>query len=184
MIVQLRGCSGSGKSTVAHTLLAKFPNEPLVRKKDGKIMAYKVEAGLDKPIYVVGSYHTACGGVDTIPTIKEALDRVAYFDENNGHVFFEGLLISTIYGSVGEFSDRHEMVFAILDTPLDVCLERVRLRRLEKGNDKPMDPKNTIAKWNMTQSHIEKFRGFGKRVEIIDHNDAFNQVMSLFKESK
>jgi hypothetical protein len=52
-------------------------------------------------------------------------------------------------------------VFAFLDTPLEVCLERVRERRARKGNTKELDPTNTVQKWHDSRRVFAKAEADG-----------------------
>jgi hypothetical protein len=186
VIINIRGTSGSGKSTIAFTLLDKFPFEKIKDKND-KIMGYKVEAGLSKPIYIVGKYETKCGGCDTIPTQQEAADRAVYFHELGGHVLMEGLLQSAAgpKGAVtATISATNVACFVILDTPVEVCLDRVRARRLARGDERPLNEKNTRDKWDQTMSTAKTMKKLGYDVRSIDHTRAFEDVMNILRELK
>jgi hypothetical protein len=100
-----------------------------------------------------------------------------------GHVFYEGLLGSEYYGRIGkvseQFRDRH--VFAFLDTPLQVCLDRVQARRLAKGNTKPLNTANTVgrvAKIERLKVRLET--EFHRPTIVIDHKDAAGQLYRLY----
>lgn len=188
VIVNLRGTSGSGKSTVAFTMLKNHPTEDIIGK-DGKIKGYIVDAkssGISKPIYVMGKYTTACGGADQIPTQQEAADRCVCYVEH-GHVFIEGLLASAA-GPSGALTkaiqETGKAKFLILDTPVEVCLERVRIRRLAKGNEKPLNEKNTRDKWTQTRSTAKALYNLGYDVRPVDHQQAYEEVMNVFREAE
>lgn len=186
MIICLRGTSGSGKSTVAFTMLKNFPHDKIT-DKNGKVMGYKVDAGLSRPIYLVGKYETKCGGCDTIATQQEAADRAVYFHELGGHVLMEGLLMSAA-GPKGAVTATIEAtraaVFAILDTPIDVCLDRVRQRRLARGDERPLNETNTRDKHKQTMQTAKALKELGYDVRAIDHTRAYDDVMEILKESK
>lgn len=185
-IMTLRGTSGSGKSTVAFTLLKKFPHEKILDEK-GKILGYRVDAGLKKPIYLVGKYETACGGTDAINTQKESADRAIRWHEAGGHVIMEGLLLSG-GGPKAEVTVRTtatgDYVHAFLDTPLETCLDRVRARRAAAGNDKPLNTANTEMKWGQCVSTYKTLKKEGYNVALIDHSDAYNNVMEILRASE
>jgi hypothetical protein len=147
-IVNIRGTSGSGKTTVARTLLISHPHRVL-KGADGKIKGYQIDAsssGIHTPVFLVGSYAYTCGGVDGIKTQEEIADRVVKAVEY-GHVLVEGLLMSKSgpSGHVSPIFRDHNAVFAFLDTPLDVCIERVLGRRKAAGNNKPFDPDKSLS---------------------------------------
>jgi predicted kinase len=187
-IVSLRGTSGSGKSTVAFTLFKNFPREDIVDDQ-GKIKGYVVDAssgGIQAPIYVLGKYTTQCGGCDQIPTQQEAADRAVHYHQA-GHVLMEGLLASAA-GPVGAVTatiqQTGEAVFAILDTPVDVCIERVKARRAARGDEREFNPKNTKDKWTQTMSTAKALHMLGYDVRGIDHNNAYEEVMNIFREAE
>lgn len=181
MILTIRGTSGSGKSTIAFTLLKNFPFDKVLDDK-GKILGYRVDAGLKKPIYLVGKYETACGGTDAISTQKESCDRALRWAEAGGHVILEGLLLSgggpkaEVTARVTETGD---YCHCFLDTPVEICLDRVRARRAAKGNDKPLNTANTEMKFDQCISTYKTLRAEGYKVALIDHTRAYNQVMEI-----
>lgn len=189
VIVNIRGTSGSGKSTIAFEFLKRFPNEALTGK-DGKIKGYRVntaEAGLDYDVFILGKYTTVCGGLDACPTQAEAGDLAVKAYEQGGHVLAEGLLASAA-GPKGAFTDAiyqtGAAIFAILDTPLQVCLDRVRARRAAKGNNKPFNEKNTRDKWTQVHSTAKALHKLGYDVRAIDHTRAFEDVLQIFREAE
>lgn len=146
-VVNIRGCNGSGKTTIVRRFLDRLPSTPL-GGKPGKPAGYYVDAmpwGLALPVYVVGSYENACGGTDGIKTQDEIVDRVRRAHAC-GHALVEGLLMSKSSDGGVTAPALRELggIFAFLDTPWEVCLERVLVRRAAAGNDKPFDPDKTM----------------------------------------
>jgi len=152
-IINIRGTSGSGKSTLVRQLMdAHGPVTPL---GSPKILGY--QCGPD--LRVVGRYTNACGGCDGIKTQDEVSTRVREYAQH-GHVVFEGLLVSGIverYRALAE--ELGGFTFAFLNTPLEVCLERVHQRRAAKGNDRPLDPTLTTAKWERCRQAARRLEG-------------------------
>jgi thymidylate kinase len=146
-IVNIRGCNGSGKTTIVRRFLDRLPREAL-GGKPSRPLGYRVDAsswGISLPIFVVGSYENTCGGTDGISTQEEIADRVVKA-HRSGHVLVEGLLMSksSAGGHVAPILKDHGAVFAFLDTPWDECLRRVLARREAAGNTKPFDPEKTM----------------------------------------
>jgi len=182
MIVKLHGTSGSGKSTVAWEFLKSFAPEMMTNAL-GKVEAYKVDAGFDKPLYILGRYTTQCGGCDTLSADEQI--ALLYKYAPLGHVLYEGLLASEYYGRLGEasaqYGDAH--IFAFLDTPIDLCIERVKARRIKAGNDKPLNEENTRGRIKKIDALKRKLVNvFGRRVVDVPHTDAYNFVRSLYVE--
>lgn len=153
---------------------------------DSKITGYQCAHPKLGKVLFVGQYETACGGCDSIQPYALIWPRVVQF-ANFGHVIFEGALVSSSYGNIGRESAAYgdEFVFAFLDTPLEVCLERIRQRRIAKGNMKPLDPKNTEYKFNNILKSIPKIRDeFGRRVVMLNYKRPMCQILELLHEAK
>jgi predicted kinase len=189
-IVNLRGTSGAGKSTVAHTLLARNPFKVVEERqmvRGPKPLVYKLSSleGVKAPLFIFGAYHTQCGGCDGIMgyqfVVPELLDKYA----GEGHILFEGLLISGGFGRVGEAmaklqTKRITPVWALLDTPLEKCLERIGARRLARGKTEPLNPENTAQKHNAAWKSHDAILARGLRAEKIRHQRSYSDVLKLF----
>lgn len=186
MIVQIRGCNGSGKTTVVRRFLDKLPSEPL-GGKPGRPAGYRVDAstwGILVPIYVVGSYENTCGGMDGINTQEEATDRIVRAS-TLGHVLAEGLLSSksSAGGHMAPILKEHGAIFAFLDTPWETCLERVLQRRATAGNEKPFDPDKTMrSAYEQCHRSAELLgEAGGYDVRWLDHTDAVGTIVCWLK---
>lgn len=173
-VYNIRGTNGSGKTTLARSFIigdpAAPPNRPHIKdsptvvdlarypsptKKDPErkkvVEGYGNRHGL-LDVLVVGSYRTACGGLDGVPNFETsfaAIHRAVQIIAQHGNaphraVLAEGVLASTVWGSWGDFAARLEappfsdtasaqMAFCYLDTPLEVCLARIRERQEKAG---------------------------------------------------
>lgn len=152
-VVKLGGCNGSGKTSVARALMkhvscdgmtqgtfsgaAKSPNFYRVRYSGAEI-------------YVLGSYESVCGGMDTISDKEQRLALLRAMCKPNRVIFYEGLITGKTYGAMGDLSEGHvkkgkgRWLYAFMDTPFEVCVERVLQRRAAAGNDGPFDPQRTM----------------------------------------
>jgi hypothetical protein len=174
MLINLRGTSGSGKSTAALGLLARCPHRPIYgalgpRMPEGYVLR-------DHRVFVIGPYASECGGCDRIQPfalIPQLIEKYA----GQGHVIFEGLLISTFYGDIGRLlMEAQESMVMFLDTPLEVCIRRVRARRMAAGNHRPFNP--TL----LAQKHAQIARlkaKFGSRAISVTDHDAAAIIMRL-----
>lgn len=185
MIINIRGTHGSGKSTIVRRMLDRYEAKPESLDKRGKAANYVMQLGDGSKLFVVGGYENACGGCDGIQPYSEIWPRVVRFAAM-GHVLFEGALVSSSYGNIGRDSEQYgdQFIFAFLNTPVEVCLERIKKRRLEKGNTKELNPHNTVYKFDNIQRSIAKIRDeFGRRVEILDYRKPIPQLLGLFYAS-
>ena len=188
-IVNIRGCNGSGKTTIVRRFLERLPTTPL-GGKPSRPAGYQVDAsswGISAPIFVVGSYENACGGADGINTQQEIAERVTKAHPL-GHVLVEGLLMSksSANGHVAPILKQHGAIFAFLDTPWDVCLERVLNRRKAAGNDKPFDPEKTMrsAYEQCHRSHELLTEAGGYDVRWLDWQDPVTGVINYLKDAE
>ena len=185
-IVNVRGCNGSGKTTIVRRFLDRLPSQPL-GGKPGRPAGYTVDAsawGISVPVFVVGSYENTCGGTDGINTQEEIAERVVKAHAL-GHVLVEGLLMSksSAGGHVAPILKDHGAIFAFLDTPWETCLERVLQRRAAAGNDKPFDPDKTMrSAYEQCHRSAELLtEAGGYDVRWLDHTDAVGGVVAYLQ---
>lgn len=186
IILRIAGTFGSGKTTAVREFLNGYPGE--VFTKRGKIMGYKVklnEAGIQTPAYIVGKYDNTCGGTDAIKTQAEIAEKILKAHPY-GHVLYEGALVSAS-GLAGQVTQAvHHTgcdVYAFLDTPLEVCIERVKKRRLDAGNEKEFDPKNLEDKFQSVINCYRNLRAEGTYdVRLIDHTRPHEQLLDIIRE--
>lgn len=186
MIVNVRGTSGSGKTELVRRVMSAYTTlEHIgpVKKPDGYVLTMSGRPDL----YVVGSYQNVCGGCDGIKTQDEICDRVRRWAPQ-GNVLLEGLLMSHLFSRYADLARElrpiNRMVFAFLDTPLELCLDRVRRRREERaaaaGREAgPLNPKNTETKWRDCRRCHQKFKDTGLDARWVSHLDGVEQVLEL-----
>ena len=173
-IYNIRGPNGSGKSTLARSLIqgdpAAEPNREGVpgsprmidltwfdspTKKD-PARRRSVEGYVshfdDLEAIVVGSYRTACGGLDATPNFATGFSAITgavrSLEQHGSHthraVVAEGVISSTVWGSWGEFAnemmetDTAVFAFCYLIPDLETCLNRIRERQRAAGGEKPI----------------------------------------------
>ena len=101
MIINLRGTSGSGKSTVVRRVMEKYsqastgainPQFSDGRKQPIGYACLPPDADV-QPLWIPGHYETACGGCDTLKTVDQVYKEVTSAAELSYSVLFEGLMI-------------------------------------------------------------------------------------------
>lgn len=117
----------------------------------GKIVRYEAKPTESQPLYgqfkrivVLGRYSTVCGGLDTVTDAATRLAMVEpWCKRNDALVLLEGLFVGNTYGAMGEMSEKSRVpwVYGFMNTPFDVCVERVLERRRARGDDRPFDPR-------------------------------------------
>lgn len=176
-IINIRGCNGSGKTTLVRGLL-DYVNEAVFV---AGIPAYKVQFRQPADtMAILGSYENTCGGMDTVKTQLAARTAVEEAAAAYHATVFEGILISTIYGPWAEVAQRlmdtgHEYVWAFLDTPLDVCLERIYAR----NGGKPINEQLVRDKHRTIERVMNKADAAGMTVAVLPWQDAANKLQDL-----
>lgn len=185
MIIQIRGTSGSGKSTVVRQVMMRYNagRAKVMRVGRKQPLGYILtprDPALRK-LFVVGHYETACGGCDTLPSYDASIELVREAHARGLDVLFEGLLIS---GEVRRCVQLHQhgLPYHVigLEVPLEVCVDSVNARRREKNPDKPdVNPRNTEAKYKTVQGAMRKLREAGVSAEWCTREAAVDRVLEL-----
>jgi hypothetical protein len=91
---------------------------------------------------VLGSYENACGGCDGIGSARIVYDEIQSHlaDPSVRDILCEGLLLSE---DVKWSSQLGGLRIIFLTTPVEQCIEQIKRRRQEAGNDKPLNEENT-----------------------------------------
>lgn len=188
-IIKIHGCSGAGKTTAVRSLMDMAEDaEKLWTPDQKKVEAYKLKlAGIVAPVFVLGSYENNCGGMDTVGSAKEAIMLVHQY-ESIGHVVHEGLLQSTYYGAMGKDSQRYgdRYIYAFLDTPIEICLQRVVARREANGSKNKFNPELTREKHRTIQNLMDKLMngdvGFIHKVRMLKFSESmYPQILEMLK---
>jgi hypothetical protein len=192
VILQIRGTSGSGKTTmVKHLLKQIVPTvvEWSENKKRARVYAGKY---LGHKIFILGDYTIGAGGCDTIPKIEQVIDLVDRYATKypEAIVVFEGLLLAHSWGAMGEYAHAkfgERYINAFLDTPEDTCLARVLHRRQQKsgGDTNPERhekiEKNVRADYYRVYLCWKRVKARGGIREKVPHEDSTNWLDNRLK---
>lgn len=191
VVIHLRGTSGSGKSTLVKRLLddpeLAFSSEegaPLDPNAGHKptLLGY---ISATHPLGVVGRYTTPCGGCDSIKTQEEICLRVKRLSiGQQRHTLFEGLLASGLFSRYRDLAQALrqsgvEYISCIMPASLELCLQRVQARRVARGDDRPLDPKNTVAKHGAILTAHRKLLDAGVRSVVLPEGQEYEYVRDL-----
>ena len=103
MVINLRATNGAGKSTAIRALMEKSNVHPIFGTTFGLRCPEGYKARLpqvEADVFVLGPYTAQCGGCDRIQPydlIPRLIEKYAV----QGHLIFEGALISTCWGAIG-----------------------------------------------------------------------------------
>lgn len=178
-VFDIRGTHGSGKSHIVHTLLKRYQSEPIMR--NNKQIGHFIP---ELDCAIVGKYLSACGGCDGIGNQDEVVRRLKRFSKKYKYVILEGILVSHTFARFEKVAKRmDDYRFLFLDTPLRICISRVKKRRLARGNKKEFNPKNVIKDhYNIWTSVKNKCINAGCSVVILNWKEAFPQFMRLLTQ--
>jgi hypothetical protein len=183
MLINVRGTSGSGKSTVVRKLLGQFGCHPIYDLLGSdRPEAYRlIGAPFKSRVYVLGPYAARCGGCDALSTIDLLIELLRAYSVK-GDVIFEGLIISSMYGSIGEFLESYgkDAVIAFLTTSRERCYQQLCKRQAEgraRGN------KSFHWHYDGTQRVKERMLKDDRvRVEDLDPDHAVTQLADWLTE--
>lgn len=142
MIINIRGTSGSGKTTIARHFISLCSEITAItlegeKKPEAYHCIYKGQT-----VFLLGSYESICGGCDTVKKSKEqnTQEKVCELIDKyylEGHIIFEGLFISHIYERYASRAreDIDNWVFFMLETPFETCMTHIQERRVKQGKD-------------------------------------------------
>lgn len=185
MIVNLRGCSGSGKSHVGFRLLQEFGpgvdfRRSAFRRKKPTLLGHELAQG----IFLAGRYVIGksprlegagyTGGLDGFYPMDELQALVEEFCSQHQSVFFESLLISGTFQRWDDFAKKFpgRVAFVYLDTPLDLCIQRV----LARNGGRPIKEHLIDRHRHQTLRTAEKFIRSGETVSYVSTEGAYDEV--------
>lgn len=183
LVINIRGNSGSGKTHLTRAFMALGKAVPILRpgvdSLQNTLLVYK-----KKLWFVLGRYGNVCGGCDTIKTQQEIIERIELASRNGWNVWCEGLIMSTIYGTVGEYSEQFgdRWVFAYLQPPIEECIRRIKARRAAAGNTKPLNEANTRRRVATIARNREIVLGHGRRVVDLDWRQPLPALLNIIKK--
>lgn len=184
--INIRGCNGSGKTTVLRSLV-KSIGGGVVRscpEMTGEAAHKSIPfTFLPNGVAILGDYLPAgmgrveattagCDRVKTQAATKAALEWAAQ-QPGVEAVLFEGVVVSTIYGPWRDWAKAHGgMIWAFLDTPLEVCLQRIQ----QRNGGKPIKEDQVADKHATIQRVFDKAQADGETVALLHWETALRDL--------
>lgn len=188
--INIRGTGGSGKSTLVQNIMALYPDkvERHIEGRKRPIAYIRKGPGLT-PLFVPGHYETACGGCDTVKTTDQVYDLVREGLQlgTGGNVLYEGIMVMDDVRRAVELDTwmrawnlpAGRLHVIALTTPIEDCLAAIRDRRAARGDEKPLNEKNTRDRAKRMLSGLARLKDAGVVVEKMDRDAAFLRVREL-----
>lgn len=198
MIINIRGTNGSGKTTLARAFqngsaqdvrLVQY-SAPTKRNPDQMkwVTGTLSHFPFSGRVICVGSYTQAQGGLDTVGNFdlqQAAVFRAAHEAE---HVICEGILASTVAGSWLDFFKKLELggervLVAYMDTPVELCLQRIRERQERAGKVRDIKVEQVREKVDSIARTRAKFEAAGISTVLLDHTRAEEQLRQIVHDA-
>ena len=193
MIINIRASSCGGKSTNLYRLLQEFPSVEVWErvgwnKKKPRQVGHLLSGGL----FVVGPYAASAktGGMDMLMPGKTEL--VTLWLERNcasyPHVIFESMMASLAISRYHELRKRlgppGAITFGFMDTPLEVCRERIFSRSGGLGpSGKGINEAATVDhQWHRIQQIRARLEEKHEVCVTLDWQDSYNQMKQMLRE--
>jgi len=169
VIIQVRGTSGSGKSTLVRRVMESIGEWNPVYVEGRKKPQWYISDEFPW-LTVLGHYESPCGGCDTIGSSRAVHDLIRSLPDSVEVILCEGLLLSEDVKWSSTFGDR--LVAYFLSTPTETCLSQIKARRLSVGNEKELNPNNTINRVGVIDRARRKLLDLG----LMCPRGSFDQV--------
>lgn len=176
--INIRGTSGCGKSHLVKQIMREFPvKKPHKIKFRKQPIGYTLERPDGDPLYIVGHYEEDCGGCDTIIGLDAIYDEIeAAIIDLEMDVIFEGLIVCSDVERCISLKDISNLLVIELDTPLPECISNIEERRYVRGDNRPVNPRHTIAKMDQLVPQRKKFLNAGVDFRLLDYRWALEDV--------
>lgn len=193
MIINIRGTGGSGKSTVVRRIMELYSvKEPVFiagRRQPIRYFLHNrapvLHADGTRPIphlVVPGHYETPTGGCDTISTVDDVFEILDAAVKAQFDVIYEGIISQDSTSRIIEFANkigRENFAAILLNTPVEECLKGIQARRDERGDTRPLNPKNTINRAKSAKAGASRLKDAGITVYTLDREAAFLKAKEL-----
>lgn len=178
MIIQIRGTSGSGKSTAMRQVMERLGKWKPVYVPGRKQPMYYVHE--TRSIMVLGHYEVDGGGCDNIGSAAKVYELIQS-TQLSDVVLCEGLLLSEDTKWTQQLQDVHVIY---LSTPIETCISQIKSRRLKAGNEKPLNESNTRNRVNVIERSKLKLTVLGTKCYSLSFQPAVKKVLELIANAQ
>lgn len=157
VIMNLKGCNGSGKSTIPQMMIELDENVMLLTLNKEDPLPIATLCGSFDTI-IIGRYFTACGGCDTlIPSQVQTIIKKLWLKDHN--ILFEGVIVGDIKSTFYELMKAcrevapREVHFCFMGTKLKECLKRIQRR----NGGKEINTEQVRQKYRNSVKHLQYY---------------------------
>ena len=189
-VLAIRGTNGSGKSTLVRQFMTQMKRTGRIAW-DNRISGYRFNYH-DRTVFVLGRYANDCGGLDSSFSYKGAADDVCEAIRElaeYGDVITEGVVAISSYGvkrmvqlATELAAQGHHLTLLTLDTPEEVCIDRVKSRRTAKGNTKPFNSANLRSKHRNIQKDHHRLATEGLDCRMISSDTVLRDLLKTSEQ--
>lgn len=184
-LVNIRGCNGSGKSTIPLAMLETDDYSfEVVWQVNGKERVIATVFPTYEYI-ALGHYHSKCGGMDSMKDTNEIKIAVEVLWNLNYNILMEGIMASTVRQTYidlfTQLNEKHslkrDIIIYNLLPPLKVCLQRIQAR----NGGKPIKEDLVLSKWKTVSNNVQHFKNAGfKSFEVSNEGIAKEETLEWF----
>jgi hypothetical protein len=182
LVINLKGCNGSGKSTVPIRLIDMDKQRVYVTtSKDDKkpVATYLPQSRL----IIFGMYLSKCGGCDALAGPWKVQELLKDFWTKDVHILFEGVIVgdikSTFYDLMKAFCAirPRECHFCFMGTKFKECLRRIQVRNGGRDINEDM----VKAKYQNSLKQLIYYADQGDvGVQVLNTNGNISQIVERF----
>lgn len=189
MLINLRGTHGSGKTWVSHKLIEDYKGEGRIEPEYVREKHFSIPNVHELPgdLMIAGRWKSGMDGI--FP--QEIVEDIVKYWAPHKFVMWENVMISANVGRWCTLSKELEPinhnVWLFLDTPLQLCIDRMFARRAEASergfNHRQEDSEVKLdvlaGHWRRCRRAAVRAHQDGIDVRWIDHRFAYEQVHDL-----
>lgn len=190
MNMNIRGTNGSGKTSIGQRMVDEHPQHEKIKGEFGNHNYSRKAICHDfGGAALVGRYKSGVDGIIPQTQIETLIETFAPL----GHIIWENVLISGNFPRWFEHAqslgDTHEPVWLLLDTPADVCIQRIKDRRaraIAAGSKHKAHQQKGFREDLVRYQHWRSWKATaeggqaGVRALLLDHTKAYEQVHDMW----
>ena len=173
MIVNIRGYSGSGKSTAVKNIISLYDKrEVLISRKQRPLITRLYDTVELNECIVIGPYDdkNQTNGCDTIAYNDQIKLLIEYFDDLKYDVLCEGMMLSTNHTIITDLCKTRDVSIIYLDIPIEQIVKQRKQRAID--NNRSDDYKHEVSVMNnkTVEKSLQKIETICNNVYKIQHD--------------